>query len=48
MRAKLWDPAARNERSVLPSMNQMLKDQIGLAGEPESEEAMRARFREDL
>lgn len=48
MRAKLWDPAARNERVVMPSMNQMLKDQIGLAGEPESEEAMRARFREDL
>lgn len=48
MRAKLWDPAARNERSVLPTMNQMIKDQIGQDGEPESDEAMRARFREDL
>lgn len=48
MRAKLWDPAAKNERSVLPSMNQMIKDQLGQAGEPESEEAMRARYREDL
>jgi uncharacterized protein len=48
MRAKLWDPAARNERGVLPSMNQMIKDQIGQTGEPESEEAMRERFREDL
>lgn len=48
MRAKLWDPAARNERSVLPTMNQMLKDQIGLEGEPESEAAMRERYRADL
>jgi uncharacterized protein len=48
MRARLWDPAARNERSVLPTMNQMIKDQIGQDGEPESEEAMRERFREDL
>jgi PPOX class probable FMN-dependent enzyme len=48
MRARLWDPAARNERSVLPSMNQMLKDQIGQDGEPESEAAMRARYQADL
>jgi PPOX class probable FMN-dependent enzyme len=48
MRAKLWDPAARNERSVLPTMNQMLKDQIGQEGEPESEAAMRARYQNDL
>lgn len=48
MRAKLWDPAARNERSVLPTMNQMIKDQIGQEGEPESEAAMRARYRADL
>lgn len=48
MRAKLWDPAARNERGVLPSMNQMLKDQIGQEGEPEPEAAMRARYQADL
>jgi PPOX class probable FMN-dependent enzyme len=48
MRAKLWDPAARRERSVLPTMNQMIKDQIGQEGEPESEAAMRARYRADL
>jgi PPOX class probable FMN-dependent enzyme len=48
MRARLWDPAARNERSVLPSMNQMLKDQIGQDGEPESEASMRARYQADL
>lgn len=48
MRAKLWDPRATRERSVLPSMNQMLKDQIGQEGEPESEAAMRARYQNDL
>ncbi len=48
MRAKLWDPAAQNERGVLPTMNQMLKDQIGLEGEPEGEAAMRARYQADL
>jgi len=48
MRSKLWDADARQERSVLPSMGQMLKDQIGLAGEAESNDAMRARYRKDL
>jgi predicted pyridoxine 5'-phosphate oxidase superfamily flavin-nucleotide-binding protein len=48
MRSKLWDPAAKQERSVLPSMGQMLKDQIGAPGEPESDAAMRARYQKDL
>jgi len=48
MRSKLWDAGAKQERSVLPSMGQMLKDQIGLEGEPESNEAMRARYGKDL
>lgn len=48
MRSRLWDPAARNERSVLPTMNQMIKDQIGQEGEPESDAAMRARYQADL
>jgi PPOX class probable FMN-dependent enzyme len=48
MRSKLWDASAKQARSVLPSMNQMLKDQIGLEGEPESEAAMRERYRRDL
>jgi PPOX class probable FMN-dependent enzyme len=48
MRSKLWDSAARQERSVLPSMGQMLKDQIGSPGEPESDAAMRERYRKDL
>jgi len=48
MRSKLWDAGARQERSVLPSMGQMLKDQIGSPGEPESDAAMRERYQKDL
>lgn len=48
MRSKLWDAGAKQERSVLPSMGQMLKDQIGSPGEPESDAAMRARYEKDL
>jgi len=48
MRSKLWDASAKQARAVLPSMNQMLKDQIGLEGEPESDAAMRERYRQDL
>jgi hypothetical protein len=48
MRSKLWDASAKQARTVLPSMNQMLKDQIGLDGEPESDAAMRERYRQDL
>jgi PPOX class probable FMN-dependent enzyme len=48
MRSKLWDPSAKQERTVLPSMNQILRDQIGLEGEPESDAAMRERFAKDL
>lgn len=48
MRSKLWDPRAQQERSVLPSMGQMLKEQIGLHGEAESDAAMRARYVKDL
>ena len=48
MRSKLWDAGAKLERSALPSMGQMLKDQIGAQGEPESNEAMRARYEKDL
>lgn len=48
MRSRLWDAGAMQDRSVLPSMGQMLKEQIGLAGEPEGNEAMRARYQADL
>lgn len=31
IRSRLWDPAAQVERSALPTLGQMLKDQAGLA-----------------
>ncbi len=48
MRAELWSTEAQVERSVLPSMGQMLKDQTGVAGQPETQEAMVARYKEVL
>lgn len=48
MRSRLWDPASRVDRSVLPTMGQMLKDQIGFAEEAESQQSMVARYSADL
>jgi len=48
MRSRLWSDDVRVDRSVLPSMGQMLKDQIGLAEEAESQEAMRERYSDQL
>jgi hypothetical protein len=48
MRSRLWSDDVRVDRSVLPSMGQMLKDQIGLAEEPESQEVMRERYFDQL
>lgn len=48
MRSKLWDPASLNDRSVLPSMGRMLKDQIGDGGNVESNEDMVARYKQNL
>ena len=47
MRSRLWDDASRIDRSTLPSLGEMLRDQRGL-GEAESQEAMVARYRESL
>lgn len=48
MRSRLWDTQARVPRSALATMGEMLKDQCGLSGEPESEEALAARYCERL
>lgn len=59
MRSRLWEPEAQVERSALPSMGEMLRDQIAskdaasaassFANEaPESQEQMVARYREIL
>lgn len=47
MRSRLWDPAARIDRTSLPSMGEMLKDQLGLA-EGESQAEMLERYRATL
>ena len=48
MRSALWDPAAQIERASLPSMGQMLKDQISTDKPAETQEEMLVRYRETL
>jgi hypothetical protein len=49
-RSKLWDPATRIDRSTLPSLACMLRDQIGLSGEAtqQAEERIEKSYRESL
>lgn len=44
MRSRLWDAEAQVERQVLPTMGQMLKEQIGSVEPAETQEAMLARY----
>jgi PPOX class probable FMN-dependent enzyme len=44
MRSGLWDPSRRIDRATLPSMGEMLKDQLGLA-EGETQSEMLERYR---
>jgi len=48
MRSRLWDPDVRVPREELPTMGQMMRDQIGLSEEPESQDEMVARYQEIL
>mgnify|MGYP001239270369 CR=1 FL=1 len=48
MRSALWDPARHVDRAVLPSMGQMLKDQIGGDQPLESQAQMLARYAAEL
>ncbi|WP_141440049.1 pyridoxamine 5'-phosphate oxidase family protein [Vreelandella titanicae] len=48
MRSKLWADESRRERSVLPTMGQMIHEQIGRSGSPESQEEMLARYAQDI
>lgn len=48
MRSHLWDSAAQVERSVLPSMGQMISDQTGGSATLESQAQMLARYAADL
>lgn len=48
MRSRLWHAGAQIERTVLPTLGQMIHDQMGLATEPESQAAMLQRYRTQL
>lgn len=48
MRSRLWQAEAQVERSVLPSMNQMIHAQIGLDTPPESQAAMEQRYQQQI
>jgi uncharacterized protein len=47
MRSKLWSPETQVERSVLPSISQMIHDQTKL-GEPESQVVVEERYKTQL
>ncbi len=48
MRSDLWNPSRHIERSVMPSMGEMLKDQIGGDIPAETQAEMLARYAKDL
>jgi PPOX class probable FMN-dependent enzyme len=48
MRSSLWDPSRHIDRSIMPSMGQMLKDQMGGNAAPETQEQMLARYAQEL
>ena len=43
-----WAAQSQVERSVLPTLNQMIHDQIGQQAAPESQAAMVQRYREQI
>jgi predicted pyridoxine 5'-phosphate oxidase superfamily flavin-nucleotide-binding protein len=45
MRSRLWDPASRVERSALPSMGEMIRDQSGSTGPAETQAEMVERYK---
>lgn len=48
MRSALWDPSRHVERSVMPSMGEMMKEQIGGAIPAETQAQMLERYAQDL
>ena len=48
MRSRLWSAEARIERSTLPTMGQMLKDQLASADPPETQDQMVERYLANL
>jgi PPOX class probable FMN-dependent enzyme len=48
MRSALWSPTTQVDRSVLPSMGEMLKEQTGSEAQAETQAQMLVRYTEDL
>lgn len=48
MRSKLWSEEAKIKRSVLPTMGQMLNEQLGISAPIETQEEMVERYHKDL
>lgn len=48
MRSKLWDPERQIERSELPTLGVMLRDQIGSTEPAESQDEMVERYKAEL
>lgn len=48
MRSKLWDENSRIDKDAIPSMGQMLKDQIGHQDQAETREEMLKRYEADV
>ena len=48
MRSKLWSPDSRVERSVLPTIGEMLAEQLGSTAPPEPQAEMLARYEKEL
>ncbi len=48
MRSKLWSADAQVERSVLPTLNQIIHDQIGQQAAPEAQADMVARYQQQI
>ncbi|WP_236995641.1 MSMEG_1061 family FMN-dependent PPOX-type flavoprotein [Vreelandella populi] len=48
MRSKLWSPDSVIARDTLPTLGSMVNDQLGIKEVPESQEAMEARYQQDL
>ncbi|WP_299977403.1 pyridoxamine 5'-phosphate oxidase family protein [uncultured Pseudoteredinibacter sp.] len=48
MRSRLWDAVSQIKRDEFPTMAQMMKDQLRLEGEPETQRDMIQRYMKDI
>ncbi len=48
MRSKLWDRSTQIDRTRLPTMGEMIGEQTGMSGSPETQAEMLERYKNDL